>query len=162
MNFRKSLIVSALAMGAAAVALAQQAPSKPSTESKPKASTSAPAKPEVRTADASGGSFYTVKEGNKVDNATLLGWRTWRALACERCHGAEQEGLVGPPLTESMKKLTKEDFHKTLMDGRPEKGMPPFSASKMVTDNWEGLYGYLKGRSDGKIKPGRVVGLDAK
>ncbi len=31
------------------------------------------------------------------------------------------------------------------MNGRPEKGMPPFSASKMVTDNWEGLYAYPEG-----------------
>jgi mono/diheme cytochrome c family protein len=105
---------------------------------------------------------YTVKEGNKVDAKTLQGWKTWRALACERCHGANQEGLVGPPLVESMKKLSKEDFHKTVLNGRPEKGMPPFSASKMVTDNWEGLYGYLKGRSDGKIKPGHVYAMDAK
>jgi mono/diheme cytochrome c family protein len=107
-------------------------------------------------------SLYTVKEGNKVDSKTLQGWKTWRALACERCHGANQEGLVGPPLVESMKKLSKEEFHKTVLNGRPEKGMPPFSASKMVTDNWEGLYGYLKGRSDGKIKPGHVYALDAK
>jgi hypothetical protein len=118
----------------------------------------------VRTAAASssGAAFYVVQEGNKVDNKTLEGWRTWRALACERCHGAEQEGLVGPPLVESMKKLSKEDFHKTIMDGRPEKGMPPFSASKMVMDNWEGLYGYLKGRSDGKIKPGKVFALETR
>src|SRR5690349_12730794 len=105
---------------------------------------------------------YTVKDGNKVDAKTLQGWRTWRALACERCHGAQQEGLVGPALVESLKKLSKEDFHKTIMNGRPEKGMPPFSASKMVTDNWEGLYAYLKGRSDGKIKPGHVYPLDKK
>lgn len=104
---------------------------------------------------------YTVKDGNKVDAKTLNGWKTWRALACERCHGANQEGLVGPPLVESLKKLSKEDFHKTVMNGRPEKGMPPFSASKMVTDNWEGLYAYLKGRSDGKIKPGHVYAMDA-
>lgn len=105
---------------------------------------------------------YTVKDGNKVDASTLNGWKTWRALACERCHGANQEGLVGPPLVESLKKLSKEDFHKTVMNGRPEKGMPPFSASKMVVDNWEGLYAYLKGRSDGKIKPGHVYAMDAK
>jgi mono/diheme cytochrome c family protein len=105
---------------------------------------------------------YTVKDGNKVDTKTLNGWKTWRALACERCHGANQEGLVGPPLVESLKKLTKEEFHTTVMNGRPEKGMPPFSASKMVTDNWEGLYAYLKGRSDGKIKPGHVYALDGK
>jgi mono/diheme cytochrome c family protein len=105
---------------------------------------------------------YTVKDGNKVDAKTLNGWKTWRALACERCHGANQEGLVGPPLVETLKKLSKDDFHKTVMNGRPEKGMPPFSASKMVVDNWEGLYAYLKGRSDGKIKPGHVYAMDAK
>jgi mono/diheme cytochrome c family protein len=105
---------------------------------------------------------YTVKDGNKVDAKTLNGWKTWRALACERCHGAQQEGLVGPPLVVSLKTLSKEDFHKTIMNGRPEKGMPPFSASKMVNDNWEGLYAYLKGRSDGKIKPGHVYPLDSK
>jgi mono/diheme cytochrome c family protein len=114
-------------------------------------------------ADASSSStpLYTVKEGNKVDAKTLQGWKTWRALACERCHGAAQEGLVGPALVESLKRLSKEDFHKTIMNARPEKGMPPFSASKMVTDNWEGLYAYLKGRSDGKIKPGHVYPLDS-
>ncbi len=114
-------------------------------------------------ADASSSAApYTVKDGNKVDDKTLQGWKTWRALACERCHGAQQEGLVGPALVESLKKLSKEDFHKTVLNGRPEKGMPPFSASKMVTDNWEGLYAYLKGRSDGKIKPGHVYPLDKK
>jgi mono/diheme cytochrome c family protein len=106
--------------------------------------------------------LYTVKDGNKVDAKTLNGWKTWRALACERCHGAQQEGLVGPPLVVSLKTLSKEDFHKTIMNGRPEKGMPPFSASKMVNDNWEGLYAYLKGRSYGKIKPGHVYPIDSK
>jgi cbb3-type cytochrome c oxidase subunit III len=106
------------------------------------------------------GGLYTVKDGNKVDPKTLQGWKTWRALACERCHGAEQEGLVGPPLVVSLHRLTKEDFHKTITDGRAEKGMPPFSASKMVMDNWEGLYAYLKGRADGQIKPGHLYGLD--
>src|SRR5688572_19837095 len=105
--------------------------------------------------------LYTVKEGTKVDAKTLAGWKTWRALACERCHGAEQEGLVGPPLVESMKKLSKEEFHNVMMNGRPEKGMPPFNTSDMVMKNWEGLYAYLKGRSDGKIQPGRLSGIEA-
>ena len=39
--------------------------------------------------------LYTVKDGNQVDPKTLMGWKTWRAMACERCHGASQEGLVG-------------------------------------------------------------------
>ena len=104
--------------------------------------------------------LYEVKDGNKVDAKTLMGWKTWRALACERCHGAAQEGLVGPPLVESLKRLSKEDFHTTIMNGRPDKGMPPFSASQMVSQNWEGLYAYLKGRSDGQIQPGRLTALD--
>jgi len=102
---------------------------------------------------------YTVAEGNKVDKITLEGWRTWRALACERCHGARQEGLVGPPLVESLKRLSKEEFKQTMMKGRPEKGMPNFDGSKMVTENLDGLYAYLKGRSDGAIRPGRLEEL---
>jgi mono/diheme cytochrome c family protein len=104
--------------------------------------------------------LYEVKDGNKVDAKTLMGWKTWRALACERCHGAAQEGLVGPPLVERMKVLTKEDFHTVMMNGRPDKGMPPFNASDMVMKNWEGLYAYLKGRSDGQIQPGRLSPLE--
>ncbi len=104
--------------------------------------------------------LYEVKDGNKVDAKTLMGWKTWRALACERCHGASQEGLVGPPLVERLKTLSKEDFHNVMLNGRPDKGMPPFNTSQMVTQNWEGLYAYLKGRSDGAIQPGRLSPLE--
>ena len=105
-------------------------------------------------------SLYEVKDGNRVDATTLQGWKTWRALACERCHGAAQEGLVGPSLVESLQKLSKTEFHDKVMKGNPEKGMPPFSGSDMVTKNWEGLYAYLKGRSDGKIQPGRLTAIE--
>jgi len=104
--------------------------------------------------------LYEVKDGNKVDAKTLMGWKTWRALACERCHGASQEGLVGPPLVERLKTLSKEDFHTLMQNGRLDKGMPSFSTSQMVTQNWEGLYAYLKGRSDGAIQPGRLSPLE--
>ena len=109
--------------------------------------------------EAASTALYQVQDGNKVDAKTLAGWKTWRALACERCHGAEQEGLVGPPLVETLKTLSKEDFHTVMQNGRPEKGMPPFNGSPMVNENWEGLYAYLKGRSDGKIAPGRLTGI---
>ncbi len=102
---------------------------------------------------------YKVVDGNKVDKITLEGWRTWRALACERCHGARQEGLVGPPLVESLKRLSKDEFRQTMMKGRPEKGMPNFDGSKMVMENLDGLYAFLKGRSDGAIQPGRLEEL---
>jgi mono/diheme cytochrome c family protein len=111
-------------------------------------------------AAASESRLYEVKDGNKVDGTTLQGWKTWRALACERCHGAAQEGMVGPSLVESLKRLSKAEFHDKVMKGNPEKGMPPFSGSDMVSKNWEGLYAYLKGRSDGEIQPGRLTAIE--
>jgi mono/diheme cytochrome c family protein len=102
---------------------------------------------------------YQVSEGTKVDAATLGGWRTWRALSCERCHGAQQEGLVGPSLIDSLRQLSQEQFEHAVMDGRPEKGMPGFAASDLLKGNIAGLYAYLKGRSDGTIQPGRLQPL---
>src|SRR5205823_14390546 len=58
---------------------------------------------------------YQVAQGNKVDKTTLEGWRTWRALACERCHGARQEGMVGPSLIESLKQLSKDEFKQSVL-----------------------------------------------
>ena len=100
--------------------------------------------------------LYTVVDGTKVDADTFQGFRTWRAAACDRCHGANQEGLVGPALVESLKTLSLADFKKTVTDGRLEKGMPSFSTSKQVMDNLDHLYAYLKGRSDGAIKRAKV------
>src|SRR6266550_1009881 len=102
---------------------------------------------------------YKVADGNKVDKITLEGWRTWRALACERCHGARQEGMVGPSLIESLKRLSKDEFKEAVLKGRLDKGMPNFDGSKMVVENIDGLYAYLKGRSDGAIQPGRLEEL---
>jgi len=100
--------------------------------------------------------LYTVVDGTKVDADTLKGFKTWRAAACDRCHGANQEGLVGPSLVQSLKSLTKDEFKKTVTEGRLEKGMPSFKTSHMVMDNLDQLYAYLKGRSDGAIKRAKV------
>jgi len=105
---------------------------------------------------------YTVVDGNKVDANTLAGWKTWRAMACERCHGAQQQGLVGPSLIEGLKKLNKEQFKETVLNGRPGTVMPPFKEAHMVVENIDNLYDYLKGRSDGAIKPGHLYPLDSK
>lgn len=67
---------------------------------------------------------------------------------------------MGPSLVVSLKTRTKEEFRTALLNGRPEKGMPAYSSSKMATDNWEGLYAYLKGRSDGRIQAGRLSALE--
>jgi mono/diheme cytochrome c family protein len=99
---------------------------------------------------------YKVVDGYKVDAFTLTGFRTWRAAACDRCHGANQEGLVGPSLVNSLKTLTKEEFVKTVTNGRLDKGMVSFSTNKTVMDNIDALYAYLKGRSDGAITRAKV------
>lgn len=99
---------------------------------------------------------YTVVDGYKVDAETMKGFRTWRAAACDRCHGANQEGLVGPSLVNSLKTLSKDDFVKTVTNGRLEKGMVSFSGSPQVMDNINQLYAYLKGRSDGAITRAKV------
>lgn len=100
--------------------------------------------------------LYTVVDGTKVDSETMKGFRAWRAAACDRCHGANQEGLVGPSLIASLKTLSKDDFAKAVIDGRLEKGMPAFKTSKTVTENIDNLYAYLKGRSDGAITRAKV------
>jgi mono/diheme cytochrome c family protein len=146
---------------APAVAPAAAPAAAPPTAAAPTIASDAQIAELSKPSGGTGGGLYTVKDGSKVDDKTLAGWKTWRALACERCHGAEQEGLVGPPLVVSLHRLTKEEFKKTITDGRIEKGMPPFSASKMVMDNWEGLYAYLKGRADGQIKPGHLYALNS-
>ena len=108
----------------------------------------------------SGAALYKVVDGTKVDEETFQGFRAWRAAACDRCHGANQEGLVGPSLIESMKTLSKEEFIKTVRDGRLEKGMQSFGNSKIVMENIDHLYAYLKGRSDGAITQAKVSKLD--
>jgi mono/diheme cytochrome c family protein len=103
--------------------------------------------------------LYRVVDGFKVDASTMNGFRAWRAAACDRCHGANQQGLVGPSLLESFKVLSKADFVKTVTEGRLEKGMPSFNTSPMVMGNTDGLYAYLKGRSNGDITRSKVEEL---
>src|SRR3954469_17710733 len=104
---------------------------------------------------------YKVVDGYKVDAFTMTGFRTWRAAACDRCHGANQEGLVGPSLVNSLKTLTKDEFVKTVRDGRMDKGMVSFAENKTVMDNIDALYVYLKGRSDGAITRAKVEPIGA-
>jgi len=107
------------------------------------------------------GKPYKVVDGTKVDDYTMAGFRTWRQAACDRCHGANQEGMVGPSLVESLKVLTKADFITTLTNGRPEKGMPQWNENPTVMKNINQLYAYLKGRSDGAITKSKVSPLEA-
>jgi mono/diheme cytochrome c family protein len=102
---------------------------------------------------------YKVVDGYKVDGNTMKGFRQWRQSACDRCHGANQEGMVGPSLIEGLKKLSKEEFAATVTKGRLEKGMPSFGTSPEFVANIDNLYAYLKGRSDGAITRAKVEEL---
>jgi len=113
----------------------------------------------VATGASAQDKLYTVEDGYKVDANTMKGFRTWRQAACDRCHGANQEGLVGPSLVNSLKTLTKEEFVKTVRDGRLDKGMQSFGNNPIVMENIDHLYAYLKGRSDGAITRAKVEEL---
>ena len=100
--------------------------------------------------------YGTVIDGTKVTANVMEGFRVWRASACDRCHGANQEGVVGPSLLDSLKVLSKDEFRKTIVEGRIDKGMPSWKESKAVMDHLDDLYAYLKGRSDGAITKAHV------
>jgi mono/diheme cytochrome c family protein len=100
--------------------------------------------------------LYSVVDGFKVDANTMKGFRVWRAAACDRCHGPNQEGMVGPSLIQSLKVLAKDDFVKVVLEGRLDKGMVSFKENPQVAQNIDALYAYLKGRSDGAITRAKV------
>jgi mono/diheme cytochrome c family protein len=129
------------------------------TGSPPPAAEPAPAPAPQTTAPAAGAALYKVVDGHKVDAETLKGFRTWRAAACDRCHGANQEGMVGPSLIASLKVLSEDEFNKTVLDGRLDKGMPSFASSPDVAAHLKQLYAYLKGRSDGAITQAKVEAM---
>jgi mono/diheme cytochrome c family protein len=87
------------------------------------------------------------------------GWKQYN-LNCARCHGEDVMGTtIAPHLITSLKPngpiSTKELFVQTVCAGRPEKGMPAWCPLGMEMDKIEAIHAYVKGRSDGKIRPGR-------
>ncbi|CAI8958846.1 Cbb3-type cytochrome c oxidase subunit III [Methylocaldum szegediense] len=95
-------------------------------------------------------------EGNKVDKATYEGWKIYKRQRCETCHGPTGEGGPAfPNLLNSMKNLSKEQFQQVVLEGR--KNMPAYKGNKAVVDNIDGLYAYIKGRSDGAIPAGDLA-----
>ena len=103
--------------------------------------------------------LYTVVDGYKVDANTMKGFAPGARPPATAATAPIRRAWSGPSLVESLKTLTKEEFVKTVTEGRLEKGMPSFSTSKTVMDNIDKLYAYLKGRSDGAITRAKVQGL---
>ena len=87
------------------------------------------------------------------------GWKQYN-LNCARCHGEDVMGTtIAPHLVTSLKPdgpiKTKELFVQTVCAGRPEKGMPAWCPLGLEMDKIEAIHAYVKGRSEGKIRPGR-------
>ncbi len=94
-----------------------------------------------------------------VSQQVYDGWKQYN-LNCARCHGEDVLGsTIAPHLITSLKPNgpinTKELFVQTVCAGRPAKGMPAWCPLGMEMDKIEAIHAYVKGRSDGKIRPGR-------
>lgn len=103
---------------------------------------------------------YKVVDG-KVDAGTYNGYRRYHA-SCHTCHGPDGLGSsYAPNLTESLQKLSYEDFAETLVNGRQnvsgttQSVMPAFGAVEDVALYIDDIYAYLKARSDGAVGRGR-------
>jgi hypothetical protein len=94
-----------------------------------------------------------------VSQDVYNGWKQFN-LNCARCHGEDVQGTtIAPHLIVSLRPdgpiNTKELFVQTVCAGRPAKGMPSWCALGMDMEKINQIYGYVKGRSDAKIHPGR-------
>jgi mono/diheme cytochrome c family protein len=94
-----------------------------------------------------------------VSQQVYDGWKQYN-LNCARCHGEDVLGsTIAPHLVTSLKPNgpinTKELFVQTVCAGRPEKGMPAWCPLGLEMDKIEAIHAYVKGRSEGKIRPGR-------
>jgi len=94
-----------------------------------------------------------------VSQQVYDGWKQFN-LNCARCHGEDVQGTtIAPHLIVSVRPEgsipTKELFMQTVCAGRPEKGMPAWCPLGLEMGKIEAIYLYVKGRSEGKIHPGR-------
>jgi hypothetical protein len=114
---------------------------------------------QTQTADAPLRDAYHQAPKDTVDQTTYDGWKQYN-LNCARCHGEDVLGsTIAPHLIMSLKPEgpinTQESFVQVVCAGRPEKGMPSWCALGMDPAKINQIYAYVKGRSEGKIRPGR-------
>jgi mono/diheme cytochrome c family protein len=114
---------------------------------------------ETQTATAPLRDAYHQAPKDTVDQATYDGWKQYN-LNCARCHGEDVLGTtIAPHLIVSLKPdgpiNTQEAFVQVVCAGRPEKGMPAWCSLGMDPAKINQIYSYVRGRSQGKIGPGR-------
>jgi hypothetical protein len=113
----------------------------------------------TQTANAPLRDQYHQAPRDTVDQTTYDGWKQYN-LNCARCHGEDVLGsTIAPHLVLSLKPdgpiNTPEKFTQVVCAGRPERGMPSWCALGMDPAKIGQIYSYVKGRSEGKIHPGR-------
>lgn len=107
---------------------------------------------------------HTVQAGepaNAVPPEVYRGWQAVRQMDCARCHGKHYEGSSGPSLVAAAGVLNVEEFNRRVMDGIPERGMPPYGSVDLVRRNLPGIYQYFLGRARDVIAPGPLKVLDS-
>jgi mono/diheme cytochrome c family protein len=98
------------------------------------------------------------QEGPRVSAVEYEGWRQYN-VHCARCHG--QDALPNPVAANLLTSLApggptadQATFTQVVRAGREKQGMPAFG--KTVTpEQVDAIYGYLKGRAEKRIPPGR-------
>jgi mono/diheme cytochrome c family protein len=147
-------------VGLCGLALAACTASAPSSSPAP-----APESPAARSGAAPAPDPYHPVPRDTVDNETYQGWKQY-SLHCARCHGDDALGSTfGPSLVDAFGAegdiSDRQRFGDVLHGSRAEKGMP--SAAKMGLDStyFEGIYRYLAGRGQGRLKGGRPARLEA-
>ncbi|MBP2296309.1 c-type cytochrome [Azospirillum rugosum] len=103
---------------------------------------------------------YIVKDG-QVDKGTYNGYRRFHAT-CHTCHGFDASGSsFAPNLTDSLKRLSYDDFKDVVVNGRQNQGatgdrvMPSFGLDPNIMEHLDDIYRYLKARADGALPGGR-------
>jgi mono/diheme cytochrome c family protein len=131
-------------------------PPKPDSTSKPKDTSG---RIESKGTTESSGDLrdkYHPAARDTVSQVVYTGWKYFN-LNCARCHGEDVTGTtIAPHLIDSFKsgKVDHDEFWKVVHGSRAERGMPNWSG--LIDDEkLEAIYQYVKGRSEGKLHPGR-------
>ena len=107
--------------------------------------------------DKDGTPTYNVGADGTVDWYTYSGFRRYHS-DCHVCHGPEGLGSTyAPALTDSLKKMTYEQFGEVIANGRQNGNsvMPAFGTNRNVMCYLDDIYVYLKARSDDKVPRNR-------
>ena len=90
---------------------------------------------------------------------TYEGWKQY-SLFCARCHGDDAVGTsFGPDLVAALRPdgsvPSRAAFTVILAAGRPDRGMPAASRLGLDPAHFDEIFGYLLGRSAGRLHGGR-------